>query len=148
MCYLCSPTFCFLAILGLSLSRTTSLYSLSNRILGLTLFFFEQKNSHAFDHWSDLFKHAIDGVGTLGHVRAIHVIAQHFCETHDSNPAIPSLASVTMFRTTTNAPHPQRARLDSHNCNTFMNLKGIWAPCFFLFLFYLAFPHINPDTLL
>ena len=37
MCYLCSPTFFCLTILGLSLWCTISLYSLSIRILGLTL---------------------------------------------------------------------------------------------------------------
>ena len=36
MCYLCSPTICCLTILRLSLWCTTSLYSLSIKILGLT----------------------------------------------------------------------------------------------------------------
>ena len=34
--------------------------------------------------------------GTLGHIKAIHIMTQHFCEAHDSNSATPKLASVIM----------------------------------------------------
>ena len=47
--------------------------------------------------------------GTLGHVKAIHIMTQHFCEAHDSNSATPKLASVTKSETSTNAPRSQGA---------------------------------------
>ncbi|KAK7816265.1 hypothetical protein CFP56_000567 [Quercus suber] len=42
--------------------------------------------------------------GTPRCVRAIHVVAQHFCEAHDSNQATPKSTSVTQSKTPTNAP--------------------------------------------
>ena len=47
--------------------------------------------------------------GTLGHIKAIHIMTQHFCEAHDSNSATPKLASVTKSETSTNAPRSQGA---------------------------------------
>ena len=44
--------------------------------------------------------------GTFGQVRAICVVAQHFCEVHDSNPITLELVGVTKSGTPTNAPHP------------------------------------------
>ena len=44
--------------------------------------------------------------GTSGQVTAIYVVAQHFCEVHDSNPITLELAGVTKSETPTNAPHP------------------------------------------
>ena len=46
--------------------------------------------------------------GTPRHVRAIRVLAQHFCEAHNSNSATPKLTGMTKFGTPTNAP-PQGA---------------------------------------
>ena len=44
--------------------------------------------------------------GTFGQVKAIYVVAQHFCEVHDLNPITPELAGVTKSGTPTNAPSP------------------------------------------
>lgn len=49
--------------------------------------------------------------GTFEHIRIIHIVAQHFCEVHDSNLATPELISVTKFETPTNAPHFQRPKI-------------------------------------
>ena len=46
--------------------------------------------------------------GNPGHVRVICVVAQHFCEAYDSNPATPGLAGVTKSGTLANTP-PQGA---------------------------------------
>ena len=47
---------------------------------------------------------------TLGHVRTIRVVAQHFCDAHNSNPVNSKLVSVTKSKTPTNAPRPKGAR--------------------------------------
>ena len=44
---------------------------------------------------------------TLEHIRAIRVIAQHFCKAHDSNLTTSKLAGMTKFETLINTPRPK-----------------------------------------